>query len=427
MCEIYENRNHNLRNRKIHVSRTRLVFRHLLAGILIMYTLIGCSGHDEPGGLLEQALASQPGLQNVLDNPEKYRLQIVLGLVEEGADGRPFLQQYSYRTGAEYFYPASSVKLFAAIAAMQKLAALREQTGLDLTLNTPLVVHPLFEDDVLEDSDPDNLLDGKITIEQQIRKILLVSDNQAFNYMYEFAGPDGIHESLEAAGLIAPRIVHRLSEARSEEENRQLPRIDFVTDEFVYTLPQRSVDPLPLRESVKRITVGSGYISGDEQVAHAMDFSGKNYFPLIDLQRGLCMVVRPDIDCGGAGFNLKEGDRQVLLEAMSQYPRESLNPRYDPDEYPDDYVKDLLPGLTRVVPADRIRIFSKTGTAYGFSTENAWVVDQDNDRGFFIAATLYTNADGILNDDLYEYTTVARPFISDLGEALARVLWHPDK
>jgi hypothetical protein len=424
MSEIYDHRNRNLRSRKNHGGLTRLIVQQSLAGILIMHTLVGCSGHDEAQNPLEQALASHAGLQKVLEHPEEYRLQIVLGLVEEGADGRPFLRQYTYRAGAEYFYPASSVKLFAAIAAMQKLADLREQTGLDLNLDTPMVVHPLFEDDVLEDSDPDNLQNGKITIKQQIRKILLVSDNQAFNYLYEFAGPDGIHASLEAAGLSAPRIIHRLSEARSEEENRQLPQIDFVTDEYVYKLPQRSVDPLPNREIVEHTNVGSAYISGAEQVAGAMDFSGKNYFPLNDLQRGLCMVILPDIDCGGPGFNLKEYDRQVLLEAMSQYPRESLNPRYDPDEYPDDYVKDLLPGLTRVVPADQLRIFSKTGTAYGFSTENAWVADQGNDRGFFIAATLYTNADGVLNDDQYEYTTVARPFISDLGEALARVLWY---
>ncbi len=141
------------------------------------------------------------------------------------------------------------------------------------------------------------------------------------------------------------------------------------------------------------------------------------------LQRGLCMVVRPDVDCGGPGFALTDEDRALLLEAMSQLPRESANPAYDPAEYPDDYGKFLLPGLERVVEKDRLRISNKIGQAYGFTTENAWVVDRDTGRGFFLAATLYTNADGVLNDDNYEYETVALPFMADLGEAAGRWVW----
>ena len=80
------------------------------------------------------------------------------------------------------------------------------------------------------------------------------------------------------------------------------------------------------------------------------------------------------------------------------------------------------PGLEEVIPRDRIKIYNKTGQAYGFSTENAWVVDTATGNGFFLAATLYTNADGILNDD--EYEEIARPFMAALGEAVARQVWR---
>ncbi len=43
-------------------------------------------------------------------------------------------------------------------------------------------------------------------------------------------------------------------------------------------------------------------------------------------------------------------------------------------------------------------------------------------KSFFFAATIYTNADGILNDDQYEYAKVARPFYAALGEGLAELL-----
>jgi hypothetical protein len=309
------------------------------------------------------------------------------------------------------------------VAAAQRLAELRETTGLAIDLDTPLVYHPQFADGEMELEDEDNVEGGKITVRQQIRKIFLVSDNQAFNYLYELVGQDGLAECLRRAGLEAPRIVHRLEEFRSPPENLESPRIDFVGEAFSYTLDARTAAPLPPREPVAGLLVGRGYYSGDELVEVPMDFSEKNYFPLVDLQRGLCKLVRPEVDCGGPGFELDNADREVMLEAMSQYPRDSTNPVYDPEEYPDTYVKNLLPGLERVVPRRHLKIYNKTGEAYGFSVENAWVVNTATGEGFFLAATLYTNADGILNDDEYEYEEVALPFFADLGEAVARALW----
>lgn len=375
------------------------------------------------GELLASILDSHAGLAEVVERAAEYRLQVVLGLVEEGPEGRPVLRQHTFRAAAEYFYPASTVKLFAAVAAAQRLVELRKATGLAIDLDTPLVYHPQFEDGELEAGDGDNVEAAKITVRGQIREIFLVSDNQAFNYLYELVGQDGLARSMRRAGLDSPRVVHRLSELRSAEENLQSPKIDFVGEDFTYSLPARTAEPLAPAEPVGPILVGKGYYSGDELVEAPMDFSPKNYFPLVDLQRGLCMLVRPDVDCGGPGFELEEADRQVMLEAMSQYPRESKNPVYDPEEYPDTYVKDLLPGLERVVPREQLRIYNKTGQAYGFSTENAWVVNTETGESFFLAATLYTNADGILNDDEYEYDEIASPFFADLGEAVAGRLW----
>lgn len=138
------------------------------------------------------------------------------------------------------------------------------------------------------------------------------------------------------------------------------------------------------------------------------------------------MVVRPDLDRGdGAAepFRVPMAMSDWVLEAMSQYPGDSENPRYDSTEYPDHHVKYLLPGLERVVPKGRLRIYNKVGRAYGFSIENAYVVDVETGKGFFLSAVIYTNADGTLNDDEYEYEQIADPFLADLGEVVARELW----
>lgn len=376
------------------------------------------------GVRLAELLQASETLRTVSQDPERFRAQVVVGLVLDNADGQPTLTQIGFRADAEYFYPASTVKLFAAVATLEQLARLRRETGLAIDADTGLAFYPLFPEDQFIDSDPSNLEDQRITSRHEIRKIFLVSDNEAFNRLYDLVGQDGLFTSALRAGLPAVRIVHRLSISRSAEENRRLPRIDLVGNEFRYPIAARTTQPLPAGEPSAGLLIGSGYWRDGQRIDAPMDFSSKNRISLVDLQRALCMVVRGDVDCGGPGFTLRAEDRVLLRETMVQYPRQSDNPRYDAEEYPDDYVKLFLPGLARVVDQQRLRIYNKLGQAYGFTTENAWIVDEVSERGFFLTATLYTNEDGILNDDQYEYEEIAVPYFAELGEAVARELWQ---
>lgn len=381
--------------------------------------------------VLERILSHHQGLSTTLERSAELRIQIVLGVLEDQPDGSERLVQHGYRLDAEYFYPASSIKLFAAVAALERLATLRAETGLPLDLDTALVYHPQFEGETRVDADTSNLAGGTVTVRHEIRKLFLVSDNEAFNRLYELVGPDHLAASLERAGVRGARIVHRLDEARTPEQNRQLPAIDFVIDgKVAWSQPARVAAEPPPIDPVAGIEVGDGYLDGaGARVDGAMDFSAKNRIPLAELQRGLCLALRPELDCGvageAAGFALSPDDHERLLEAASELPGDSLNPRYDRAEYPDSYGKPLLAGLARVLDPRRVRIANKTGRAYGFSIENALVEDRASGRAFFVAATIYTNSNGILNDDDYDYRSVADPFLADLGEALARWFWGP--
>lgn len=396
--------------------------------VLAALSITGCASRGPlepaPPAPLDSILASDPVLRRDLATARARRIQVVLGWIDESVPGRPVLRQAGFRSGAEYFYPASSIKLFAAIAALERLEQLRAETGLDLTLDTPLVYHPIFEGEARAEEDPTHLANGKITLRHEIRKLFLVSDNESFNKLYELTGPDGLATSLARAGLDSARIVHRLSELRSAEENLRSPRIDLVGDGFVYEIPERTAAPQPPPPPQPGLEVGSAYLAGDEKISGPMDFSLKNRFALAELQRGLCKLVRPDVDCGpGGSFELSPAHRAFLLDVMSRYPSESTDPVFDAAEYPDAWGKFLLSGLERVVPRERFRIHNKVGTAYGFSTENAWIRDLSTGRSFFLAATIYTNRDGVLNDDRYEYETEALPFLARLGEAAARWFW----
>lgn len=382
--------------------------------------LLAATPITPPLPAIETFLRAHPGLAPLVERAEDLRIQVVVGTIEDGTDGRPQLLQHGLRLDAEYSYPASSVKIFAAIAALERLREL----GVDR--NTPFSIHPQFEETGAVANDPTNLDGGAITVGHEVRKILLVSDNEAFNRLYELVGQDGLAASLERAGLTRPRLVHRLAETRSAEENRSYPAFEFTLGpERVVQVAARTSTPLPPANLPPRTLVGSAYLDGDgNKVEQPLDFAAKNYFPLADLQRGLCLALRPDVACGGQPFALDVADRTFLFATAGELPRESTNPHYDPAVYPDSYVKPMLPGLARVVDLARVRVRNKTGRAYGFSTENALVEDIATGRSFFVAATIYTNADGVLNDDLYDYTTVAEPFFADLGEALARWFWH---
>jgi hypothetical protein len=406
-----------------------------LAPVLGALALMACasappSGSSGSGDPMRDILASDPRLSEIYTHAPGYKLQAVLGTIETDASGRQRLVQHGFRLDAEFFYPASVVKLLVAEAALERLETLRRETGLPLTVDTPIVIHPLFADETLIDADSSNLDGGKVTLRHEIRKLFLVSDNESFNRLYEFLGQDVLAASLTHAGLGAARLTHRLAEPhRTAKDNRRAPRIDFLGEGGmpIYSLPERASAPLPEAPSIAGTMVGLAYMSNDDpprRIEGPLDLSAKNRVSLSDLQRALCMAVRPEVDCGGPGFTIAPEDRAMMLEAMRSFAGDSTNPVYDRTEHPDDEVKPMLPGLERVIPRERLEIYNKVGWSYGFATDNAFVVDKQTGRAFFLAATLYTNADGVLNDDVYEYKTVAWPFLGNLAEATARALWR---
>lgn len=372
---------------------------------------------------IESILLADERLSPIVANAERYRLQVVLGQIETQPDGQPRLVQQGYRLEAEYFYPASSIKLCAAVAALEELTALATGSDVQISETTPLVYHALFDDEELESRDPSNIESGLITVRHELRKLFLVSDNTAYNRLYELVGPDRINRSMWRAGLSSARIVHRLSEARTAAENRMTPRIVFRGDGFAHAVPARVVELDLPAIAVGGLKLGRGFMRAGELVEEPFDFGRKNRMSLADLQRALAKIVRPDVESGGARFRLSDRHRALLLSPMGQVPRESSNPVYDVTQYPDHWVKFLLPGLEKVIPKERLRIYNKIGQAYGFSIENAYVTDTATGRGFFLAAVIYTNSNEILNDDQYEYDEVAAPFFAALGETVARALW----
>lgn len=389
----------------------------------------GASAPVSPPNLIERLLADHPDkFSTFTDNPKTYKLQVLLSVVDESDPGNPTLTRHSYRLEDEYFYPASTIKIFGSAAALIKLQGIRDETGLPINHDTPIVIHPLFEDEKLQDADPSNVDTGKMTIGHEIRKTLLVSSNSAYNHLFEFVGHQPIHDILRQAGLSDVRLNHRLSEFRSREDNRRSPRVDFILDDgTIHTVPERTSQLVTDNAGLNGLTIGDGYMKDGQLVNGPLDFQYKNHASLQDLQDFLIKIVRPDIDLGTPGspaLPLTEDDRAILMSPLRQHPHESENPVYTADDIPEADGHPLFqPGLERLIPRDDLLIYAKGGTAYGFKIENAIIIHKPTGKTFCLAATVYTNSDRILNDDHYDYD-LADQLFADLAEVVARELWE---
>lgn len=335
-----------------------------------------------------------------------------------------------------YFYPASTIKLYAAIAAYEQMNALsRMYPEAELSERTALRFHPLFDGDAVRETDPsrdrstDVFGEPQITIEHEAHKLFVVSDNDAFNTLYDFVGHRDLNTRLWSWGVQSSRIDHRLSVSRTADENRRAPRVDLglppgspQVGERFSTLAEAGPDPVWLGERAG-LKLGTGFIRTGELVEEPFDFAGKNFTTLADLQRVLAGLLMPALGAPGDGrpFDLTDAQRASLIASATMLPRESESPKYDPAEYPDDHVKFLLPGLLKVRPLDEWRVVNKIGLAYGFVTENAFVEHRPTGNCIFVAAVIHRNPNGIYNDNQYDYeTTLAE--MAMLGEVVGRAL-----
>ncbi len=361
-----------------------LRIQHLTSSALV--ALAACSSTAENraeqhsaipslGALLE---AHRDRFGDLLDRADEHRIKIELAVVVPGSEG-PSLLRDSFDTGPEYFYPASSVKTCAAIAALAQLKLESDRVGEPLGLDTPLRFHPLFPDDRMEDSDPSHVANGTITAGHDMRKVFLVSDNGAYNHLYELAGNERVNAAMRRAGLTRTRILHRLSEFRSAEDQLRTPRIDLLdgpAGQVLATIPARTSLFAETNDDLTGISIGTAHTRGDDVIDGPMSFARKNFMPLRELLDMNVMLLRPDIEIPRrGGFDLSTGERAFIAEAMAAAPRESRDPVYDVTDFPDDYSKFLAPGLLELRDTGELTVRDKVGRAYGFSVTNAEVVD----------------------------------------------------
>jgi hypothetical protein len=82
-------------------------------------------------------------------------------------------------------------------------------------------------------------------------------------------------------------------------------------------------------------------------------------------------------------------------------------------------------GDSQVRKPDGLHLIGKVGNAYGFATDVEYITADRSHIECLLSANVYVNADGIFNDDKYEYETLGYPFLAALGRAVWQVLNEP--
>jgi hypothetical protein len=368
--------------------------------------------------VIEQLLKANPSyFKQLTDNPSKYRLQILYTQIDRDENNKAKFTTHAYRVDAnEYFYPASTVKLAASVLALEKINKLKidKSTTLNTLKNRPTQL------EVLLDTSAAN---GKPSIEHYIKKILLVSDNEAYNRLYEFLGQKDFNKTMASKGFDGVRFTHRLQTSIPLQENQYTNPVQFVNEQGDVIWQQKEQFNKKQIQSPNpfQTILGKGVMNDSGRVTmHPVTFGFKNAYPLQAQHDFLKRLMFPTSVNKSERFKLKAEDYSFLYRYMSEYPTESKFPNYASDStIGPAYCKFLYyAGDKKAVMNPNVRIFNKVGDAYGFLLDNAYFVDFQNKVEFLVTATIYCNEDEIFNDDKYDYDTVGFPFFKHLGEVI---------
>lgn len=363
--------------------------------------------------LLDSLLHTTPNLGQVADNPA-YELQIIYTQINRDAQNQPHFTEHRYHVNPQqYFNPASLVKLPVVALTLEKLNALKISRHTIMATGTAYRCQTPVPFAAPADSD------RWATPANYIKRMLLVSDNTAYNRLYEFLGQRPLNERLARLGYPNARITRRFAPCDTAA-NRYTNPITFLTPQrdTIYSQPAQT-NAQPYLSPLGRVTKGRGYQGGGRVIRQPYDFTTANFFTLPDVTDFLRRLLFSEFLPPPQRLNLTPDDYAFLRYYLHATPHESGFHLYKESPYFDAYKKYLYYGRCPNTPADPgLRIYNIVGMSHGFLADVAYFADQPNRSEFMLSAVLYVNADGIINDGAYEYDSIGLPFLAQLGQQI---------
>jgi hypothetical protein len=383
---------------------------------------------DSP--LLDSLLHTSPALAKVLSHPATYQLQLIYTQINRDAQNVPHFTQHTYHLNPrQYFNPASLVKLPVALLSLEKLHTLPASINKSTIMSTGTAGRCQTPVPFATPADSDR----QATVGNYIKRMLLVSDNLAYNRLYEFLGQKPLNDRLQQLGYPGSRIVRRFAPCDTAA-NRHTNPIAFhtITGDTLYK-EQAKINPHTPAPPLGPVYAGRAYKAGNRIIHQPYEFTTANNLPLPDITALLQTALFPESIPTDKRPHLTPTDYAFLRQYLHLTPHASRFTPYATSRYFDTYKKYLYYGRrpgAQLQPG--LRIFNIVGMSHGYLADIAYFADSLHQSEFMLSAVLYVNQDDIINDGIYEYDTIGEPFLAQLGqlfyryEAQRTLQYHPD-
>ena len=376
-----------------------------LACLLLSIILFGCSLETNP---IKSSFRKNDFLKEIIKEKEDYEIQILLTKIDQ-YNSKVDFQEYKYQLDDnKYFYPASTIKLPIVVLTLKKINELRSK-GSEITLKSKITLN--YKDDYSELVVRDSIT----SFQNLIADVFLVSDNSASNILIDFIGYNYFNHEMENAGFDKTYLNHKFNPDPYVNSTWQISDLD---NNLISSLND---DQKIIKADDKTIGLEKGerrYFKG-EILDESLNFSEKNRSSITDMHNLIKYIFYPEIFDSTNTFNLNVEDYDFLRYWMSRFTYEDIGEKFIGDEkFFETYNKFFIHGDEQSVSNEQIRVYNKIGQAYGTSIDNGLIKNYQDNIEFILTATIYTNKNKVINDNLYEYDDIAVPFLAKLSRSI---------
>ncbi len=399
----------------------------IIVALLCSFSLFGqVATTSSASRILQNVLDSlENKYPKVIENPEKYRFKIVFTEIKRTKE-KVSLETVGFRMEEkEYLYPASVVKLPTILIALEEYNKIHK-------IRSRVTYETLIKFNKEKGCMPTAFsvkVGNKLeyySLDLFTKQMLGISDNDAYNRMYDFVGQQQLNRRLKELNFQNGKIIRKFVLNCSLDQNRISDSYVFLgrRNEWLYNRRGITNPDTILTDSTYKI--GKAYEGLDKKIVpRPFDFSRQNNLELVDLHKTLNGVVFPKSEFAHT-FNITEEQRKYVLQNMGKYPAE-FTLDFNPKDFPATYKKYLFFGKDTNTTytndsLSRFRSFNVVGLSFGCAIDAAYIVDLETGKEFVLSVGVYTNEDEVINDAKYDYESVAYPLMKDIGRLIMNQL-----
>ena len=381
--------------------------RKVYVVLISILLLTGCSLRSDP---IRSAFKGDDFLRSIVKNKDNYEIQILYTEVSKNSAGQAEFSDFQFQLNDEkYFYPASTIKLPITVLALSKINELRAE-GSNISPKSKIKLS------LINDKNEIILKDSITSFQNLIADVFLVSDNSASNVLIDFIGFNYFNSSMSNLGFENTYLNHKFNPDPFVDSSWRISTLD---NEIISSNENQMT--VLASSNISNLKKGEKRFINGEIINESLDFSSKNRSSLTDMHNIMKNLIYPEISI--FKFNLNVEDYDFLRYWMSRFTYEDLGAKYIGDsKFFNSYNKFFIHGTDTILNNTDVRVYNKIGQAYGTSTDSAYIKNYKEDLEFFLTATIYTNKNKIINDNIYEYGDTAIPFLSKLSKALYKNL-----